>query len=207
MANEFTWSRRRTRFSTGRSRHYADHKIWARFMQALCDTFRTLSYKTWDLLGKGRSVHCQMGEETITDLNLLELIVRHTKQVVTHIFTKPAEAATGADWEWWFTGGGKWVGFRAQAKILELRTETFSNLHYKTSKGYQADILISSALSGTPPRIPIYCLYLHWCPQSDALPWPCGSFTSTPESFGVSLCRPSRCLNTEQRKARYRFRI
>ena len=38
-----------------------------------CDTFRELAFSCWDLLGDGRDAKVQLGEETLTDLNVLEL--------------------------------------------------------------------------------------------------------------------------------------
>jgi len=65
----------------------------------LCDTFRGRALWTWDMLARGRSVDCQIGEETLTDLNILELKIRHASEVYTRTFSKPEEGLNGADWE------------------------------------------------------------------------------------------------------------
>lgn len=161
---------------------------------SICDTFRSRAFWTWDTLGLARHANCQLGEETLTDMNLLELRIRHPLEVLVKTFTKNQEGNNGADWEWWLTGtSGKWLGFRIQAKVLDLQTEKFEHLHYKAKKpvNYQCEILIKSALAGSTKLIPIYCLYIN---SSTLLlqrnHWPCNSFPPAAESFGCSLLSP-----------------
>jgi hypothetical protein len=106
----------------------------------LCETFRLLSYETWGRLGRARRIGHQLLEETFTDLNLLELKDRHPTQVYTKVFTKPQEGLNGADWEWWLTDSkrSEWLGIRIQAKVLDLTTDSFPHLHYKSGRIYQA---------------------------------------------------------------------
>lgn len=131
----------------------------------------------------------QLGEESLTDFNLLKIRTRHQNEVFTKTFTKPEEAGTGADWEWWFTGSSrKWLGFRIQAKTLDLRSDRFEHLHYVSSSGqYQADLLCQRAKSALPKRIPLYCLYAQWHHQNQGPRWTCGSFPFAEKSFGCSL--------------------
>src|SRR5690349_12453538 len=116
----------------------------------LCDTFKKQSSTTWNLLLKARRVKSQLLEETLTDVNLLEFKIKHPREIITKTFTKPKEAVTGADWEWWLTGpSGDWLGFRLQAKVIELQSSLYEHLHYKNPKkpDFQADLLIRSALT------------------------------------------------------------
>jgi hypothetical protein len=158
----------------------------------LCDTFRSRALWTWDTLAKGRSVDCQIGEETLTDLNILELKTRHSSEIYSRTFTKPEEGLNGADWEWWFTGSSrKWIGFRVQAKVIDIRKDTFTHLHYyKKDKDkirhYQCDSLIKNALQEPYPRIPLYCLYSNWVNISQ-LPWNCATYYPADESYGCSI--------------------
>lgn len=159
--------------------------------KTLCDTFRRQAIWTWDSLRQARMASCQLGEESLTDFNLLRIRVRHPREVFTQTFTKPQEAKTGADWEWWFTGPSrKWLGFRIQAKVIDLRTDTFKHLHYKKHKSgaYQSDDLVNSARASNPPRIPVYCLYMNvsnW--RSLCRGGACGSYPVTSRSFGCML--------------------
>ena len=156
----------------------------------LCDTFRRQAIWTWDSLRQARDASCQIGEESLTDFNLLRIRVRHPHEVFTHTFTKPQEAKTGADWEWWFTGPSRqWLGFRIQAKVIDLRTDTFNHLHYRTTAGaYQSDVLVNNARASGPPRIPVYCLYMNvsnWRALRGASD--CGSYPVTARSLGCML--------------------
>lgn len=165
---------------------------------SLCDTFRSQAFWTWGKLSKARLIKCQLGEESITDMNLLEIRSRHPKEITVQTFTKPKEAETGADWEWWLTGNSrKWLGFRIQAKIIEFSSDKFPHLHYRNRRNkkasFQSDALIKSSLDNTVKRIPLYCLYSHWNGTSLQLsvlesilrPYTC--FLSVRESFGCSL--------------------
>lgn len=162
---------------------------------SLCNTFRSQAFWTWDTLAKGRSVNSQIGEETLTDMNILELKLRNPLEVYSRTFTKRQEGNNGADWEWWFTGSSKkWIGFRVQAKVIDFKTNAFEHLHYRGKKNketniypdYQCDILIKKALEKPFPRIPLYCLYSNWNTLS-SIPWSCHTYKLTPESYGCSI--------------------
>jgi len=156
---------------------------------SLCETFRSRATWTWDLLSRARRVGTQIGEETITDLNILELRTRHPTQIYNKTFNKQEEGKNGADWEWWMTGeSAKWIGFRVQAKVLDLESNEFSHLHYRkdSSSPFQCEVLIRKALTGTRRRIPLYCLYMHR-KGGMVSPQRCPSFSLNPEGFGCSL--------------------
>ncbi len=157
-------------------------------MTKLCDTFRSRAISTWDLLRRARVNDFQPGEETITELNLLEIRRKHPQEVLLHKFTKRKESLMGADWEWWLTGSSRrWLGLRVQAKIVNLKLGTFPHLHYKGKSGYQTDVLIHRALSDNPPRIPLYCLYSNWDTKLISYSWPCWSFQASVRSYGCSF--------------------
>ncbi|MBE9049519.1 hypothetical protein IQ243_03695 [Nostocales cyanobacterium LEGE 11386] len=155
----------------------------------LCDTFRSRALWTWDTLARGRSVDCQIGEETLTDLNILEFKIRHISEVYSRTFSKPEEGLNGADWEWWFTGSSrKWIGFRVQAKVIDIKTNSFKHLYYRKNKDspFQCDTLIQNALQKPSPCIPLYCLYSNWNTLTQ-LPWKCASYYPVEESYGCSI--------------------
>jgi len=154
----------------------------------ICSTFRKQAFSTWNLLRKSRVNDFQPGEETITDMNLLEIKMKHPQEVFIQKFTKRQEAKTGADWEWWFTGSsGKWLGFRIQAKVINIDTLSFPHLYYKSSRIYQTDKLIQDAFKERPHKIPLYCLYTNWNTQSMSYPWHCYSFKKSAKSYGCSI--------------------
>lgn len=128
----------------------------------LCSSFKTLAENTWSIIDKSKSVYFQLKEETITDFNLLYLKEHHPKEIFIKEFTKYEEGKIGADWEWWFTDNtNNWIGFRIQAKIINISTEKFEHLHYQKKHSiYQNDLLIKQAKADKNIiRIPLYCLY------------------------------------------------
>jgi len=156
----------------------------------ICNTFKERAFSTWNLLRKSRVNGFQPGEETITDMNLLEIKHRHPREISLHKFTKRMEGLTGADWEWWLTGpSGSWLGFRIQAKVIALNSGQFPHLYYKnkSSSEYQTDVLINDALKRTPPRIPLYCLYSNWDTRSVPYQWSCGLFRRSARFYGCSF--------------------
>lgn len=176
----------------------------------LCDTFRSRALWTWDTLARGRSVDCQIGEETLTDLNILELKTRHSSEIYSRTFTKHEEGWNGADWEWWFTGSSrKWIGFRVQAKVIDIRKDTFTHLHYykkdeDRGQHYQCDFLIENALQKQKSFfcIPLYCLYSNWVGISQ-FSWNCKTYYPVEESYGCSILSAFivRYLRDERRKS------
>ena len=129
----------------------------------ICQTFKDIAQKTWDMLAASRAVSYPMQEETFTDLHLLHLKQHHPEVKIVN-FTKPQEGVNGADWEWWIRLPDRsWVGYRVQAKVLDVRTERFAQLYYRKDKSSvsQCDKLIAAAKADKKnPCIPIYVLYL-----------------------------------------------
>jgi hypothetical protein len=159
-------------------------------MMTLCETFKCLAFDTWDKILDSRQASFQLKEETFTDLNVLALKTRHSLEVQTKVFTKRKEAITGADWEWWFRGvTNRWIGFRIQAKTLNIVTGDFDHLHYQTpsTKTYQCDKLITNALSGRTPSIPLYCFYIQTNDSALLSRWRCGSMPYMKDLYGCSL--------------------
>jgi hypothetical protein len=139
---------------------------------SLCGTFQRQATWTWKCLEQTRGFGGHLGEETLTDLNLLEIRSRHRTEIITKTFTKAKESTEGADWEWWLTGvSGQWLGFRIQAKVIDVRTNRYEQLHYIGPSGVaQARLLCDRALDSSPRCIPLYCLYSHYSGDLNDLP-------------------------------------
>lgn len=175
----------------------------------LWDIFRDLSVSTWDRLGAARDVEYQVGEETITDLNVLELKRSAAPYVTTKTYTKRQEGKIGADWEWWFTGpSGASIGFRVQAKVVELKSDTYPHLHYKRRKKvngrrttvYQADELIRRAIKDAPARIPLYCLYTNSPATFPSILCACKRSIHPPGSYGCAITSAFRVRHSRMVK-------
>lgn len=127
--------------------------------KALCDTFIFLSFDVLSKMKKARYVQHQPLEESFTDNLILELKYRHPTEIYCQTFSKQLEGKNGADWEWWLTDStySQWLGLRVQAKVLNLTSDKFSHLHYKSGHSYQATKLKKAAEKDG--LIPIYCFY------------------------------------------------
>jgi hypothetical protein len=115
--------------------------------------------RTWDFLAEGASYKILPGEETLTDINLIELKRTLPPLIYTEKFTRYREGRdTAADWEWWIGDRDTWLGLRVQAKRLDpytQRYELFAGDRRKALK--QGDQFMEAALSGTERLYPVYC--------------------------------------------------
>src|ERR1700730_12804459 len=153
----------------------------------LCETFLSRARATWDLLVAGRDTGVGPGEETLTDLNLMEIATRHGDRVCLKKFSRWDEArVSGADWEWWLGSPGSWIGLRLQAKKLNIRTLRYDDLAHRNQWGFQVDRLIES--STRDALVPAYCFYNAWDDGSADPSWNCENIPSEMRLFGCTIC-------------------
>lgn len=133
---------------------------------SLCETFEALAVRTWLYLEAAQQTEIRIGEETLTDINLIEIQDQHPDHVVTAKFPKHMEAANGADWEWWFLARGRALGLRLQAKKL-YPDGGYMSLYGRHRK--QATTLLREA--ARDGITPLYCFYNHRNPP-DRAEWP-----------------------------------
>lgn len=163
-------------------------------LNSLCAAFSKASIDTWYRIQEGRSLYW-LGEETLTDLMIRDLMRLHLSGFNVKAFHKKDEGKNGADWEWWFQGNsGNWIGMRVQAKIINEFADKFKKLHdyHKDVKThlitYQSEKLIASALAAKPgPCIPVYCLYSHWFDLTYNTMLPIWVAHLNPINFGCSI--------------------
>lgn len=164
---------------------------------SLCDAFTKASIDTWHRIQEGRALQYPLGEETLTDLLLRDLLRLHLPDITIEAFTKDEEGRNGADWEWWFQGSSNnWLGLRVQAKVIAHKKDEFTKLHYyKDSKDtppirtYQCDKLIANAAADPDwPCVPVYCLYSYWsAAYTVPFGYCCWGPRPSASSFGCSI--------------------
>lgn len=121
-----------------------------------------LAEETWDRLTVGQSLRVSLGEETFTDLNILELRKSGLSDVFAVQLTKGQEAIYGADWEWWVGDPSSgWFHYVVQAKKLELSTASYRSLRHICKDGRSPDTQLErlEQFAKTYDACPIYCFY------------------------------------------------
>src|SRR5437588_9340720 len=64
------------------------------------DVLERLAFETWHRLRLGKKYHVHQGEETITDVNLLEIALANLSEIKLWKCPKADEGKVGIDWEW-----------------------------------------------------------------------------------------------------------
>ncbi|PFC15085.1 DUF6615 family protein [Bacillus cereus] len=119
--------------------------------------FEKLAVDTWERIKYGEQLGCRQGEETITDINLLEIMRAQLGDVIVHKSHKGNEAITGLDWEWWIGSNTQgWWRYAVQAKKLSPDWK-YKKLRHKVKGKKQIDILEIYAQANN--CIPLYCFY------------------------------------------------
>lgn len=133
-----------------------------RSSNSLCYDFKDISRKTWNFLGNAYHNNFSIGEETITDVNLLELKMRQPWAVYTKKFSRPEEGRNGADWAWIIVGRtGTTFILYVQAKKLFLPSFRYESLIHRENPTEQLDKLISNKFF-FPHGFPVYPLYVFY---------------------------------------------
>jgi hypothetical protein len=139
----------------------------------LCQALHEQAFWTNRMIHSGYSSRLGILEETITDVNLLEIASRFSTYMLTRKYTRREEGSTsGADWLWCIGEPGSWISLLVQAKIIHPSTKKCHHLNYTTKHGSQCTVLTNYAR--THKLLPMYCIYsyidssLH--PYSKAFP-------------------------------------
>ena len=159
----------------------------------LCKTLIDQSKRTWDALITAFSLGGSIGEESITDFLVLDLMkASQLGGFTVASFKKHQEAVNGADWELWFTGASNlWIGFRIQSKKITVVSQLYAHLHPATKPGKPTQLQKLVTHANAVSAVPIYALYSAWQPNAVAPVWNCKSFGQTDELWGISLATAS----------------
>ncbi|OOR62248.1 hypothetical protein BLX04_15000 [Bacillus mycoides] len=121
--------------------------------------FEKLAEDTWERIEYGENLNCRQSEETITDINLLDIMRAELKNVVVSKANKGNEKFTGLDWEWWIGSNSTgWWRYAIQAKKISPEGK-YAKLRHKVKDEYQINIL--ERYSKANNCIPLYCFYNH----------------------------------------------
>jgi hypothetical protein len=122
------------------------------------EVFEKLSASTWGRLRDAEAYGISQGEETLTDINLLDIVKLKSPQVRVVKTPKNKEKDKGTDWEWWFGNNNiGWLRYAVQAKKIDYKTQNYKVLNHKVDGKPQIDIL--ETYSRVNMAIPLYCFY------------------------------------------------
>lgn len=132
-----------------------------------------LSRETCNNIDLAFRLNTKFGEETITDLLLLELAKKRNYNLRIIQTPKDKEKDKGTDWEW-FIGSPTygWVRFAIQAKKIKLSTKNGDyGLGHKVGLNRQVDILQTYASANN--AIPLYTFYNYYDSIDPSNHWHC----------------------------------
>lgn len=122
------------------------------------DIWERLSYVKDSYRTRGPLGPVRFGEETITDIIMMDLYMKGSTLVHFTQTTKPDEAMWGTDFELWLGSDLLgWFRFAVQAKKLTLTDYRYSSLAQGNNNGDQIDLLEQYARFNR--AAPLYCLY------------------------------------------------
>jgi hypothetical protein len=153
----------------------------------LCKTFCYQSGKTWDRLDIEKITGISIGEESLTDINLQDLKINCPFDIHIQKFNRIVEAKNGADWEWWLISNKVGIGFRVQAKKIDVATLEYPEIYKMNKNGKQIDLLINGAKAASPKRIPLYVLYNCFDPYNTKYAWNCKTHIKNYKLLGCSI--------------------
>src|SRR5690349_11485911 len=95
-------------------------------MPAPVDVLKIMALNTWNRLKAANALGVSPNEEALTDVNLLDIYLQSSSEIILWKCPKREEARIGIDWEWFIGNDTEgWYRYAVQAKKL-------SNGRYRT---------------------------------------------------------------------------
>lgn len=137
-------------------------------------TIEKLTIELWETIDLANKLNTKYGEETITDIILLELAKLRNYNLRIIQTPKDKEPSKGTDWEW-FIGSQNygWTRFAIQAKKADPNSKkgNYSCLNHTVGVDNQHDILLKYSKANN--AIPLYCFYNHFPNATELEHWHC----------------------------------
>ena len=128
-------------------------------MNQVVNAFEEIALNTWKLLEKSHSLGMKISEETLTDLNLLDLADKKLKNIQIRKISKPEESKIGLDWELWVAHTSNRVfRYAIQAKKLDFSLR-YTNLWHSVASSGALQIDLLDEFAEVNNAIPLYCFF------------------------------------------------
>ena len=146
---------------------------------------------TWERIRDARKLGVQFGEETITNLILLDLKRAGPRRMEFLQTPKSKEPWSGTDFEWWIGRPGQWLRLAIQAKRVNssIPSLRYDALGHKVGGIRQFDLLLRYATANK--AMPAYCLYNYSPSGITTDHWHCCTKPAEPKQLGISIVNPS----------------
>ena len=150
------------------------------------DTWERLSFAKASLANRGVLGSVRFGEETITDLMMMDLYFHGSSLLLFHHSSKSMESKRGTDFELWL-GSPRlgWFRYAVQAKKLDLNSNRYSSLAHRNKHGMQIDLLKRYAKLNR--AAPLYCLYNFSDEATVSEHWHCCSGPPSLKDLGCTV--------------------
>ena len=151
--------------------------------------FERLANSTWTCLGDARRLNLGFSEDTISDLNMLEIARSGLSGVKVKRVTKEKERIVGFDWMWLVHRPGMLPRiYVVQAKQLRLERSgsySYGKLKYPAGHHYQIDAL--EEFAQWVGAIPLYCFYNNVDESTANLYWNCSQWPPDLSQMGCTV--------------------
>ena len=150
--------------------------------------FESLARSTWDWLADAKRLGLGFSEDTVSDLNMVEIARSPIDEVKVGRVTKRGERFVGFDWMWIISAPG--VGraiYVVQAKKMRLDrapSYAYGSLKYPHNPPFQIDALEDFA--DWLGAVPLYCFYNHVTDTEAIRHWHCSQKPDPPQ-MGCTL--------------------
>lgn len=167
-----------------------------------------LSRDVWERLRDVRNISpfrkIRFGEETLTDIALLDLNRKGIRRALFIQTTKAQEAISGTDFECWLgLGQNRWLRLAIQAKKLDLDTDRYNGFAYRVGSNMQIDLL--ERFAHRHNAIPLYCLYNFSNYANEPSHWHCCQKPFEVEQLGCTVTTSSNIRSSINRRGARKF--
>lgn len=150
--------------------------------------FEELACSTWNLLADAKRLGLSFSEDTVSDLNMLQIARSHVNAVKVSRVTNRQEHFVGFDWMWLVSAPG--VGrviYVVQAKKMRLDNTpsyAYGTLKYPRCPPFQIDVL--QKFADKIGAVPLYCFYNNVSNSEVTNHWHCRDRPDPPQ-MGCTL--------------------
>ena len=161
-------------------------KLGAMFESQSKDTWERLGYVKESFTDYGVSGSVRFGEETITNIFMMDLYLRGSALTFFEQTSNANESVSGTDFELWIGSKRRgWFRFAIQAKKLDLKSDRYAGLKHGYPDSPQINLL--KRYSQKNEASAMYCLYNYTDAADKYWHWHCCDRTADLTELGCTV--------------------